>query len=326
MGPKREHLRSQIQALHDKIGFGTRAVAKRLNFSDDYQQSQKTIGRTTVNDFIRRQSWGKHAYVQPTKPMLSDKNIVDRQAFCERIMSDGFCDANPEHFLLFGMTLPGNELQMLCLPSKPSEVAYTATSMECRREPAGAERPGPIPKHERRGNDSGMSREAWENFPSQSESDANIITIAEHHVDEGDEDGWGTVRPRFHLILGSIGHPLDKHEDHHVEEEEAEEDDLRNELAVDAHALLEVPATTKQISSLSSRPVCKNDFKNRMYNKSLTLDGSSRGVSISACRRKTLPLQARHNMRSNAGILSRKITPATNLYTTSYMCNTPLQK
>ena len=67
-----------------------------------------TIGRTTVDDFIWRQSWGKHAYVQPTKPMLSDKNIVDRQAFCERIMSDGFCDANPEHFLLFGMTLPGN--------------------------------------------------------------------------------------------------------------------------------------------------------------------------------------------------------------------------
>ena len=98
--------------VKDKIGFGTRAVAKRLNFSDDYQQSQKTIGRTTVNDFIRRQSWGKHAYVQPTKPMLSDKNIVDRQAFCERIMSDGFCDANPEHFLLFGMTLPGNSLDL----------------------------------------------------------------------------------------------------------------------------------------------------------------------------------------------------------------------
>ncbi|PSN37047.1 hypothetical protein C0J52_21906 [Blattella germanica] len=94
--------------VKDKIGIGTRAVTKRLNFSDDYQQSQKTIGRTTVDDFIRRHSWGKHAYVQPTKPMLSDKNIVDRQAFCERIMSDGFCDANPEHFLLFGMTWPGN--------------------------------------------------------------------------------------------------------------------------------------------------------------------------------------------------------------------------
>ncbi|PSN33839.1 hypothetical protein C0J52_16839 [Blattella germanica] len=33
--------------MKDKIGFGTRAVAKRLNFLDDYQQSQKTIGRTT---------------------------------------------------------------------------------------------------------------------------------------------------------------------------------------------------------------------------------------------------------------------------------------
>lgn len=46
----------------------------------------------------------------------------------------------------------------------------------------------------------------------------------------------------------------------------------------------------------------------------LTVDGSSNGVSISACLKNTFPRQARHNIRSNAGILSRSMTPATNLY------------
>lgn len=49
-----------------------------------------------------------------------------------------------------------------------------------------------------------------------------------------------------------------------------------------------------------------NNFK-------LTVDGSSRGVSISACLKKTLPRHARQSILSNGGILSRKMTPATNL-------------
>ena len=46
---------------------------------------------------------------------------------------------------------------------------------------------------------------------------------------------------------------------------------------------------------------------------SLTVTGSSNGVSISACRRKTFPRHTLHNILSNAGIFSRTITPATNL-------------
>lgn len=45
----------------------------------------------------------------------------------------------------------------------------------------------------------------------------------------------------------------------------------------------------------------------------LTVTGSSRGFSISAWRRKTFPRHTRHSMRSNVGIRSRLITPATNL-------------
>lgn len=45
----------------------------------------------------------------------------------------------------------------------------------------------------------------------------------------------------------------------------------------------------------------------------LTFEGSSSGVSISACLRNTFPLQARQSIRSKAGIRSLRITPATNL-------------
>lgn len=46
---------------------------------------------------------------------------------------------------------------------------------------------------------------------------------------------------------------------------------------------------------------------------SLTVEGSSNGVSISACLKNTFPLQALHNIRSKAGSLSLRITPATKL-------------
>lgn len=45
----------------------------------------------------------------------------------------------------------------------------------------------------------------------------------------------------------------------------------------------------------------------------LTVVGSSRGSSMPAWRRNTLPLQTLHNILSKVGILSRPITPATKL-------------
>lgn len=44
-----------------------------------------------------------------------------------------------------------------------------------------------------------------------------------------------------------------------------------------------------------------------------TVRRSSIGSSISACLRKTLPEHARQSIRSKAGNISRKTTPATNL-------------
>lgn len=52
----------------------------------------------------------------------------------------------------------------------------------------------------------------------------------------------------------------------------------------------------------------------QLYIPSLTVEGSSSGVSISACRRNTFPRHALQSIRSNAGILSLNITPATKLH------------
>ena len=46
----------------------------------------------------------------------------------------------------------------------------------------------------------------------------------------------------------------------------------------------------------------------------VTVDGSSNGISISACLKNTFPRQALQSIRSKAGIFSRRITPAKKLF------------
>ena len=56
----------------------------------------------------------------------------------------------------------------------------------------------------------------------------------------------------------------------------------------------------------------KNIIKTHLLTWSPVL-GSSRGVSISACLKKTFPRQARHRRRSKEGTRSLAITPVTKL-------------
>lgn len=51
-----------------------------------------------------------------------------------------------------------------------------------------------------------------------------------------------------------------------------------------------------------------------MQSPCLTVTGSSRGFSISACRRNTFPRHTRQSMRSKVGMRSRLMTPATKLW------------
>lgn len=78
----------------------------------------------------------------------------------------------------------------------------------------------------------------------------------------------------------------------------------------DEHWLVNV-VTLLNISS--NKQQLNVGMNNPIFNQ-LTLAGSSNGASIIAWRKKTLPRQALHNIRSKAGKRSRRITPATKLF------------
>ena len=80
----------------DRIAVGIRTVTKKLNFSNDYIERNKKIGATTVRRYVKSTKWGKVAYKEKVKPMLSQKNINDRKNFCTRIVEDGFTDNSRE--------------------------------------------------------------------------------------------------------------------------------------------------------------------------------------------------------------------------------------
>lgn len=81
--------------MQDKIGVGTRRVAKQLNFSADYQERHKTISHSCISGHVRGTSWG-YPYVQPVKPLLTEKNLRDRVSFCTRMKAEGFADDSPQ--------------------------------------------------------------------------------------------------------------------------------------------------------------------------------------------------------------------------------------
>lgn len=82
--------------IMDKVGVGTRTATKKLNFCKDYQEINKIVSRSTVQKYVRSTPWGKHAYVQAVKPLLSEKNVKDRLSFCKRLEDEGFCSDDPD--------------------------------------------------------------------------------------------------------------------------------------------------------------------------------------------------------------------------------------
>jgi len=71
------------------------------------------------------------------------------------------------------------------------------------------------------------------------------VHLEEHHVDEGDQDGWSASLRGENIIIepsGNKGSPLVEHQQGHVPEHTGKEHELRNELADDINTLLEVLA------------------------------------------------------------------------------------
>ena len=68
-----------------KYGMGTRSFQKRLSGEGKY------FSRSSILRAIKKQPWGR-AYRITRSPMLSKKNILDRERFFNRLVSEGYLD------------------------------------------------------------------------------------------------------------------------------------------------------------------------------------------------------------------------------------------
>lgn len=76
-----------------------------------------------------------------------------------------------------------------------------------------------------------------------------LARLEQHHVDESDQNGWRAVGTALDIVSRTVVDPLDEHQQHHVQEQEAHEDNLGDELADYAHAVTEI--SEKQIYEIN---------------------------------------------------------------------------
>ena len=74
----------------DQWNASTRSVTKILN-QPDSRFDQKMVSRSTVQRYIQSTDWGRVAYKAQVRPLLTQKNVHDRFAFCEKLMQEGYC-------------------------------------------------------------------------------------------------------------------------------------------------------------------------------------------------------------------------------------------
>jgi transposase len=76
--------------MKQKLCASTRKCAKILNQSKSYKARSKKISRSTIQNHLKGTTWGRHAYKQPCKPLMSEKNIKDRKKFCDHVENSGY--------------------------------------------------------------------------------------------------------------------------------------------------------------------------------------------------------------------------------------------
>jgi len=84
--------------IREKLGASSRKCARVLNTSENYENRGKKISYKTVQRQLKKTKWGKTAYKQPTKPLMSEKNLRDRNFFlrlCGEIRVFGIRESCP---------------------------------------------------------------------------------------------------------------------------------------------------------------------------------------------------------------------------------------
>ena len=82
--------------MKDNSGASIRKCVRKLNMSEDYQNRNKTISKTSVQNYVKSTDWGKYARKLRIKPLLSQKNIKDRLTFALNVQMEGYCDDSRE--------------------------------------------------------------------------------------------------------------------------------------------------------------------------------------------------------------------------------------
>ena len=77
--------------MKNKIGSSLRGCAKILNFGSDYKNRNKTISKSTIDNYIKTTEWGRIARKMTAKPLITEKNVKDRFNFALEVKSNGYC-------------------------------------------------------------------------------------------------------------------------------------------------------------------------------------------------------------------------------------------
>jgi len=133
--------KDEIASLcRDQWGMSTRKLTKFIN-QCGIVGADRTVSRRTVQRHVRSTDWGRVAYRVQIKPLLSGKNIRDRQAFCQKMISEGYCGGTSLSEQLLGNILFTDE-SIIELYPKPNR-----QNMRVRTSDPTALQPLMIPKN-----------------------------------------------------------------------------------------------------------------------------------------------------------------------------------
>jgi transposase len=105
--------------MEDKWGASLRSTAKAINRSEEFRAAGATISHVAIHRYLRTTDWGKTSFRADRKPLLTEKNIADRLAFCRLVQTEKYCDRTNEgldklHHILFTDEAP------ICLNAAPN--------------------------------------------------------------------------------------------------------------------------------------------------------------------------------------------------------------
>ena len=78
------------ELMKGKIGIGTRKCAKILQMQK--QEGEWMPKRGAILCYVKSTDWGKKSFALKVKPLLTEKNINDRNQFCQTVDAGGYCD------------------------------------------------------------------------------------------------------------------------------------------------------------------------------------------------------------------------------------------